>query len=325
MEMEQKVKMRLGWVQMYQQTKNAGFVCRRCGISRPTLRKWIRRYQEFGLEGLVDQSRRPKTCQPKKVFQQQKQWILELRQTRKLGARRLENELERLYGLSLSTATIHKVLKEAGAKPLKKTRRTRKGKRRYQKDIPGERVQMDVCKIAPKLYQSTAIDDCTRLKVIRLYPNKQAVSTLDFLDQVVSEFPFPIQRIQTDRGEEFMAHKVQHRLMSLKIKYRPTKPRSPHLNGKVERSQRTDLDEFYDLVDLRAANLSEQLQQGQDYYNRHRKHSSINQTPWSKWESLNAQTPTLEEVQRLYGLKKERLRDADYRADIGKPRRVIRL
>ncbi len=90
-----------------------------------------------------------------------------------------------------------------------------------------------MCKIAPKLYQYTAIDDCARLNVIRLYPNKQAASTLIFLDQVMAEFPFPMPRIQTDRGEEFMAHKVQHRLMDLKIKYRPTKPRSPHLNGKV--------------------------------------------------------------------------------------------
>lgn len=63
-------------------------------------------------------------------------------------------------------------------------------------------------------------------KVIKLYPNKQAVSTLDFLVQVVEEFP--IQRIQTDRGEEFMAHKVQYRLIDLKIKYRPPLPRSPH-------------------------------------------------------------------------------------------------
>lgn len=115
---EQSIKQRLAWVEMYHQTQNAGLVCRRCGISRPTLRKWIRRYQALGLAGLVDQSRRPKTCEPKKVFEQQKQWILNLRQTRKLGARRLQNELQRLHGLSLSTATIHKVLKTAGVKPL---------------------------------------------------------------------------------------------------------------------------------------------------------------------------------------------------------------
>lgn len=44
---------------MYQQTQNAGKVCRRCGISRPTLRKWVRRYEELNIKGLVAQSRRP--------------------------------------------------------------------------------------------------------------------------------------------------------------------------------------------------------------------------------------------------------------------------
>ena len=79
-----------------------------------------------------------------------------------------------------------------------------------------------------------------------------------------------------------MAYKVQRRLMALKIKYRPTKPRSPHLNGKVERSQRTDLEEFYDLVDLKVPDLNEQLHlPWQAYYNR-QKHGSINQSPTAK-------------------------------------------
>jgi len=41
--MAPKVKMRLQWVQHYQQTRNAGLTCRRCGITRPTLRKWVQR------------------------------------------------------------------------------------------------------------------------------------------------------------------------------------------------------------------------------------------------------------------------------------------
>jgi hypothetical protein len=39
--------------------------------------------------------------------------------------------------------------------------------------------------------------------------------------------------------------------MEYGIKFRPLKPASPHLNGKVERSQRADLEEFYPTVDLR--------------------------------------------------------------------------
>jgi IS30 family transposase len=56
---------------------------------------------------------------------------------------------------------------------------------------------------------TNSINDCTRLKIIQLYPNKASVSTLAFLEVIIAEFPFPIQRLQTDRGEEFMAHAVQ--------------------------------------------------------------------------------------------------------------------
>jgi transposase InsO family protein len=48
----------------------------------------------------------------------------------------------------------------------------------------------------------------------------------------------------------------QECLKKNKIKFRPIKPASPHLNGKVERSQRTDLDEFYNSVDLKDLKLT---------------------------------------------------------------------
>lgn len=93
-----------------------------------------------------------------------------------------------------------------------------------------------------------------------------------FLEKLVEEMPFPIQRIQTDRGREFFATKVQRRLMDWCIKFRPIKPGAPHLNGKVERSQRTDLEEFYSTVELSAPDLEDQLQEWQHYYNWDRPH-----------------------------------------------------
>lgn len=47
--MNVEIKARLRWVQLYEETGDAGFVCRRCGISRPTLRKWSKRYKELGM------------------------------------------------------------------------------------------------------------------------------------------------------------------------------------------------------------------------------------------------------------------------------------
>jgi len=45
--------------------------------------------------------------------------------------------------------------------------------------------------------------------------------------------PFPIQLIQTDGGREFLAVKVQEKLKEYNIKFRPNKPGSLHLNGKM--------------------------------------------------------------------------------------------
>jgi hypothetical protein len=62
--------------------------------------------------------------------------------------RRIHNELKQLHGLALSLATIHKVLTQQKVEPLRRIRRIQKPKC-YQKAIPGERIQMDTCKIAP--------------------------------------------------------------------------------------------------------------------------------------------------------------------------------
>jgi transposase-like protein len=58
---DQEIRMRLRWIELYEKTGNAGLTCLRCGISRPTLREWWKRYQAKGLEGLKALSRRPRS------------------------------------------------------------------------------------------------------------------------------------------------------------------------------------------------------------------------------------------------------------------------
>ena len=77
--MEAEIKARLTWVKLYEETKNAGYVCRHCGISRPTLRKWYSRYKNFGVEGLNDKSKRPKSSPNKKLNDKLKKIIIDLR------------------------------------------------------------------------------------------------------------------------------------------------------------------------------------------------------------------------------------------------------
>lgn len=129
--------------------------------------------------------------------------------------------------------------------------------------------------------------------------------------------PFPIQRIQTDRGLEFFAIKFQEKLKQYATKFRPIKPRSPHLNGKVERSQRTDLEEFYPTVSLQDSELHQKLADWQDYYNEFRPHGSLDsKTPWEKWNELVIKTPYHDEVEAAFDESKERIRLQNYKDDL---------
>jgi transposase InsO family protein len=189
------------------------------------------------------------------VGRREEQLILALRRDRQLGIRRLRNELIRLHHLRLSLATIHKVRVRHHASQLALRRWRRRTPTRYSRPIPGDRVQVDVCKIAPGLYHYAAIADCSRYRVMGLYPRRTGTHTIAFLERIIEEMPFAIQRIQTDRGREFFALRVQQGLKDHGIKFRPIRPASPHLNGKIERAHPTDLLEFYATVDRNAVDL----------------------------------------------------------------------
>jgi transposase InsO family protein len=168
-------------------------------------------------ECVVKQSRRPHRSPARKVSEQERTWIAELRQ-RGLGSRRIQSELKRSYELELSRPTLEKVFRTLELRPRLVRKLVRKRITRYAKEIPGERVQMDTCKIASSLYQYTAIDDCTRIRVLAVYKRRSAANPLLFLKKVIEEFPFPIQRIQTDRGREFFAYAFQEKLIEYGIK-----------------------------------------------------------------------------------------------------------
>lgn len=314
--MDKEISKRLKWVQLYEKTQNAGLVCRRCGISRPTLRKWLKRYKELGLEGLQESSRRPHNSPNAKVDSEVEAWIMVFRK-RNLGARRIQNELLRNHNFSLSLATIHKVLVNNDIKPIV-VQRKKKDFKRYQRSIPGDRVQMDTCKIAPGVYQYTSVDDYSRYRVLAVFKRRTAANTLIFLDQVVEEMPFAIQRIQTDRGTEFFAEKVQRKMMEYGIKFRPNKPASPHLNGKVERSQRTDKEEFYSSANLDLKELQETtLPEWQHYYNWQRAHGSFKgKTPMEVVCDHLDKTPVWDQVSQGYNLDNERIQVSNYQQDL---------
>lgn len=314
---ERAIRLRLKWVAAYREVGDAGAVCRRFGISRPTLRKWLRRFDAQGEAGLEELSRRPRTSPARKVGPVEEERILALRRERRLGVKRIRVELRRLHGVQLSPSVIHKILVRHDLGALPRRKRVRHKPKRYSRPVPGERVQMDVCKIRPGLYQFTAIDDCSRYLVAGLARRPSAAATLAFLDQVLDEMPFPIQRIQTDRGAEFFAEAVQRRLMAETIKFRPIPPRSPHLNGKVERAQRTVLEEFWATVEARAPDTGGQLAVWVHHYNWDRQHEALNgSTPIDRVCERASKTPLRGEVSDAYEPARERIQIREHSVDL---------
>jgi transposase len=249
-----KLKAREIWIKSYEQLGSVTKAAKRCGIPRSTLYRWLKRYKQKRVIGLQDISQKPQRLAKQKVTNKLRELVIRIRGTYKFGPQRISTHLLREHKIEISAPTVWRILQDYEVKPLKRYR-GKQAIKRYSRPIPGERVQMDVTKIRPRCYQFTAIDDCTRLRVLRLYPNKKAENTVHFFSEVLSSFQFPIQRIQTDWGTEFFNDLFQEELMEHFIKFRPIKPRTLHLNGKIERSQKTDKVEFYSLLTWKDSHL----------------------------------------------------------------------
>jgi transposase InsO family protein len=297
-----KIKARKIWIKTYKELNSVTKAAKRCGIPRSTLYRWISRYESEGEKGLIDKSQKPNRLAKQKMDEGLEKLIFDIRQKFKFGPQRVSTHLLREHKLEISAPTIWRVLKKLQVKPLKRYRSKQEIKR-YSRPIPGERVQIDVTKIRPKCYQFTAIDDCTRLRVLRLYPNKKADSAVKFIFEILDAFHFPIQRIQTDWGTEFFNDQFQEELMDHFIKFRPIKPRTPHLNGKVECSQKTDKAEFYSLLNLKDPNLKLEklLTEWEHFYNYQRPHASLNgKTPYEKYLEVENKIPIQPDVTQAY-------------------------
>lgn len=138
---------------------------------------------------------------------------------------------------------------------------------------------------------------------MRLYSAKTAANAVLFFGEVLNTFSFPIQRIQTDWGTEFFNDALQEELMVHYVKFRPIKPRTPHLNGKIERSQQTDKAEFYSMLNLKDLSLplEKLLAEWEHFYNHKRPHASLKgKTPYEKYLELEDKIPFQGDVTQAY-------------------------
>jgi transposase InsO family protein len=276
-----RAKQRLRWINHYAQvTKKVAPTCRYFGITRGTFYLWYHRYLSLGVEGLRSKSCRPHKIQrwlPKEI----RETILSLRLQRRYGPHRMSWYLQQKYHWYVSKNTIWRLYKEHGLNRLKYKKRWQRYPQQYAKALPGDRVQLDVKFLdrigleGKKYYQFTAIDDCTRFRVLRIYDHNTVKSAVDFIDQVKQALPFVIKQVQTDNGSEFSETFSWH-LEDLGIHHRKTRIRSPEENVKVERSHRTDEEEFYGLNRFVSIHhLTKLLAQWEKEYNGQRPHMAL--------------------------------------------------
>ncbi len=266
---EQKIRQRVAWFQEAERLGNVTLACRRLGISRKTFYKWRARWlaSRGDRQALLDRSRRPHHPR-RKVKKTLRRRIVRLRERTHLGPARLRALLlaARVRGVP-SPATIAKVLRQAGL-----TRPRRAKPKRYRRTFvvprPGDLIQLDI-KFVPylvegrQLYQYTAIDCCTRLRVVSFSEEVTNSTSKAFVQFALSTFPFAVRWVQTDNDSTFthwytagpktpLDRPVRKHPFTLMCEqfgasHRLIPPRTPRLNGRVERSHQTDDQEFYNL------------------------------------------------------------------------------
>ncbi|WP_405500758.1 IS481 family transposase [Streptomyces niveus] len=271
------------------------------GISRPTAHKWIRRWRSEGEQGLHDRSSRAHST-PHRTPAAIEAHVCDLRRSRKLGPARIGPVL------GLPTSTVHRILARHGLNRLAwLDRPTGQTIRRYERDHPGELIHVDVKKLGripdggghrvrgrdagrPVRgmgfdYVHSAVDDHSRLAYTEIHGDEKVATCAAFLTRAAAFFAdhgiTRIERVLTDNAWAYrkgLAWKAV--LADLGATGKLTRAYRPQTNGKVERFNRTLLEEWayqrpYTSNHERTAALDGFLHT----YNYHRCHTALGGQP----------------------------------------------
>lgn len=291
------IKQRYLMIKKYESNMPVTQICKEHEISRKTFYKWLHRYYEYGKEGLLDQSHKPKRLHPKALKKQLVRLIKRIRKKTKYGPRRIQFMLSKRH-IKVSEYAIYMTLKRNNL-ILKPKNRRRKYKRIYVKD-PGLDVQIDTKYLDTppgkphRYYQYTATDSATRLRILRIYDDKSIYHAVMFLNEVVNKFPFRVQAVRTDNGTEFTSgpfckeHAFSLECVRLGIRHILNRPGYPQANGKCERSHRTDDEEFYRRYPVKdPKEWQYRLPKWEHEYNYQRPHQALGDlTPYQYYKKL---------------------------------------
>lgn len=295
------------WRAAMREGLSAEQAARAVGATRASLYRWAKRP--------TLKSRRPKRVRQPSWTPALVEAVEALRQDYPMWGKAKLGPLLRAQGLAVADATVGRILKRLVARgaidPVPLLRSKKPGLRRklrrphalrlpkgMKAASPGALVQIDTLtiQIAPdeSLKHFTAYDPVARMTVAEVRHSATAAAAARFLDKVIARLPFAISGVQVDGGSEFMAGFEQacaEKGLALYV----LPPKSPELNGAVERCNGAWRYEFYAVYDLprRPAEINPLIDAFADLYNTFRPHGALaGKTPAQYLATLQAkQTP----------------------------------
>lgn len=268
---------------------NKSLASRHFGITRETLIIWLKRLKQYGPVGLNDRSHRPHKVRQPTTPWEIRAMAIEIRKENPTWSKYKIAAALGYQGLKIHSSTVERILKRRGLIQPKISRKKQRAalhpKKRFPRDLiikePGDLIQMDTKHLigigGRRLYQFTAIDVLTKIRVLWAAPSLSSKQGERFLNHCMSSFPFPIKAIQTDNGSEFLKY-FDMACTKLSIPHYFTEPKSPKQNSYVERSHSTDEQDFYQQGNMRStvAQLLPLLKEWESTYNTRRPHQSLN-------------------------------------------------
>lgn len=298
-ELNVKAQERLRYLSCLQALREEGFSTTRAsqvlGLPRSTLYRWQRRLRQQGLKGLEDRSRRPRRRRSPTWSPELAQAVLHLREQYPRWGKDKLVVLLRRERWTVSTSMVGRILKRLKARGVLRepprngvaTRRRHHPRpyavrkpRDYRVEKPGDLVQMDTLdlRLLPGvvLKHFTARDVVSRWDTLEAHRQATAATAAHFLDTLQERLPFPMRALQVDGGSEF-ASQFEAECQRRGIRLFVLPPRSPKLNGHVERAHRTHTEEFYEVYDgdLEIMPLNCALQAWEHTYNTIRPHQAL--------------------------------------------------
>lgn len=280
-------------------------------VSPTTAQRWAARYRESGEAGMADRSSRPHHS-PRQTPTRTERRIIKVRILRRWGPARIA------YLLGLNPSTVHRVLTRYKlARLAHLDRATGRVIRRYERCTPGELVHVDIKKLGNipdggghktlgrqagrktrsgvgYSYLHNAVDDHSRLAYSEILADEKKETATAFWGRAHAFFTaagITVERVLTDNGSCYRSRSWRDTLAEAGITHKRTRPYRPQTNGKVERFNRTLLDEWAYAEPYRTE------QERRDAYpiwlhtyNHHRGHTALKgQPPASRVPNLTGQ------------------------------------